>query len=115
MLVHLLPLFKLHNTYIVCDVCGTKLHTRLELNDLERMHGLQIDEFLSYSPSFVFKFLAITSLLICWAPVVGLIVAAIAMVGTRRFKGWPKTVSTIALVISIVPTVFLAVGVALGW
>jgi hypothetical protein len=87
----------------------------LELNDLERMHGLHIDEFLSYSPSFVFKFLAVVSLLICWAPIVGLIVAAIAVVGTRRFKGWPKVVSLVALVVSIVPTVFALIGLALGW
>jgi hypothetical protein len=115
MLLHLVPVLKLRNTYVVCDTCETKLHTPLELDDLERMQGLQIDEFLSYSPSFVFKFLAVTSLLICWVPIVGLIVAAIAVFGTRRFKGWPKTVSIVALVISVVVTTILLVGLAMGW
>jgi hypothetical protein len=115
MLVHLVPIFKLRNTYVVCRTCGTKLHTPLELDDLERMQGLQIDEFLTYSPSFVFKFLAVTSLLVCWAPIVGLIVAAIAVFGTRRFKGWPKNVSMVALVISVVVTTILLVGLAMGW
>jgi hypothetical protein len=79
------------------------------------MHGLQIDEFLSYSPSFVFKFLAITALLLCMAPILGTIVAAIATCGTYHFNGWPKKLSITALLISLVPTTIAIVGLLLGW
>jgi len=115
LLLHVIPIFKLTNRYVVCGTCGTKLQTPLQLEDLNRLQGLQIDEFLSYSPSFVFKFLSVASLLLCWAPIVGLAVAGIAFLGTRRFKGWPRAVSMTALVIAIVPTAFLIFGLVMGW
>jgi hypothetical protein len=115
MLLYVLPLGTIRNTYVACDDCGLKLRTQLGLEDLERMHGLQIDEFLSYSPSFVFKFLAITALLLCMAPILGTIVAAIAAGGTYHFNGWPKKLSITALLISLVPTTIAIVGLLLGW
>jgi hypothetical protein len=115
MLLYFVPLGTVRNTYVACDDCGLKLRTQLGLEDLERMHGLQIDEFLSYSPSFVFKFLAITALLLCLAPILGTIVAIIAVSGTYHFKGWPKKFSITALLISLVPTAIAVVGLLLGW
>jgi hypothetical protein len=115
MLLYFFPLGTVTNTYVACDDCGIKLQTQLRLEDLERLHDLQIDEFLSYSPSFVFRFLAITALLLCWAPILGTIVAIIALIGTYHFKGWPKNFSFTALLISLVPTAITIVGLSLGW
>jgi len=74
------------------------------------MRGLQIDEFLSYAPSFVFKCLAVIALLVSWVPLVGFLISIIALFGSRHFNGWPKRVSTTALILSILPMVILAVG-----
>ncbi|HEY3392861.1 MAG TPA: hypothetical protein VGK58_09150 [Lacipirellulaceae bacterium] len=115
MLLYFLPLGAVRNTYVACDDCGLKLRTQLRLDDLERMQGLQIDVFLSYSPSFVFKFLTITALLLCLAPILGTIVAIIAVSGTYHFKGWPKKFSITALLISFVPTAIAIVGLLFGW
>ena len=114
-LLHLFPLGSVRNTYVACANCGIKLQTPLGLDDLERMRDLQIDEFLSYSPSFVFKFLAVTALFLCWTPFLGTIIAAIALLGTYHFNGWPKKIAITALAISVVPTAFAIVGLSLGW
>jgi hypothetical protein len=113
LLLHFLPLSHSTNTYCVCGDCGTALQSRVEFSDLQRMEGLQIDEFLFYSPSFVYRFLAVTSVLICWAPVVGLVVAAIALYGTHRFQGWPKKFAIFSCVIGSVISVVAIVGLAM--
>jgi hypothetical protein len=64
--------------------------------------------------TFVTRFLALLSVVLCWAPFVGLVLAIPAVVLNRRARGWPRIVSWVGLALSAVVTALLVVILALG-
>jgi hypothetical protein len=107
LLLYVLPLFVMRNTYVTCDHCGATLTTRLRLADLEQQSWTDISPFLSHHVSLVLKFLTLVSLLLWWMPFVGSVIPAIVLVATRRSPGLPRTLAIISLALSFIPVLLL--------
>jgi hypothetical protein len=111
---HLVPLWNTRNTYISCSHCQAEMISRLNLDELHDYCDFDLTPYMSYDVSFVFKFLAVAALLLCWTPILGLVLAIIAVAGTFRVPGWPPTLALFSTLLSLVPTTLLIVGAALN-
>ena len=60
-----------------------------------------MERFLSYRLSFVYKALAILSVLLFCAPFLSLPLAIISLVASYRSGGWPKVVSIVGIVMAM--------------
>ncbi len=59
------------------------------------------------SGSVITRFFAVLSILLCWAPVVGLVLGGIAWFLNRNVRGWPKIASLIGTVIAFLITALI--------
>ncbi len=59
------------------------------------------------SGSVITRFFALLSILLCWAPVVGLVIGGIAWFLNRNVRGWPKIASLIGTVIALLITALI--------
>jgi hypothetical protein len=61
---------------------------------------------------------AVIGLLFCWAPIVGLVTAGLAYLLNRKTRGWQRSVSVVALVVSglihLAIIVFMVAGAVAG-
>jgi|GEM_PF-6295101 len=70
--LHLIPLFFVRNTYVMCGTCHAHLLSQLTLDDLRQHANSDISPFLSFSISFVAKALSVLAILLCWFPFLGI-------------------------------------------
>ncbi len=63
------------------------------------------------SGTLISRFFALLSLPLFWVPVVNLILAGVSLLLNRKTQGWPKTVTKIALALSVLITLLL-IGIA---
>ena len=106
--------FTLTNTYVSCSACSAALTSRLSIDELRTHSPSDISHFPSYEISFVVKFLAILSLLLSIAPLVGFVLAILTVVLSRESGGWPRTIGIIALVLSGMVTIPLVILLAIA-
>ena len=111
---YFLPLLTLRNTFVECTACRTKLRSNVDLDELlQSPHG-ELNRFLSHDISFVVKFLAIASLLLCLAPFIGLALSVITVLLTFKTPGWPRILGRISVVVSGLLTLAVVVLLAMG-
>jgi hypothetical protein len=70
------------------------------LKDLTLNQSQELSEPRAHEVSFVFKFLAVVSLLLFFAPIVGLVLASVTVLGTFKSRTWPRTVGFLSLILS---------------
>lgn len=105
MLLHLIPLFRWSNVLVQCQSCEREFLAKCSLSELRSVSPLTLQHLLVKRVSFVAKACAVLGLLLCWAPLIGMIPSTIAFIMTRRQPGWVAKVSVIGFFISIVTTV----------
>lgn len=111
---YFLPLFTIRNTFVECTACRTKLRSSVDLDEIpQHSHG-ELSQFLSHDISFVVKFLAIASLVLCLAPFVGFVLSLLTVLFTLKTPGWPRTLGRVSLVISGLLTLAFFVLLAMG-
>lgn len=111
---YFLKLFTIRNTFVECSSCRAKLRSRIDLEELGAYRAGELEQFLSHDVSFVAKFLAVASLVLCIAPIVGAVLALIAVLLTLKSSGWPRTVSQVALALSTVITGLFMIALLLS-
>lgn len=109
---YFLPLFTVKNTFVECQACRAKLRSSVDLDEFARYRHGELNQFLSHDVSFIVKFLAVASLLLCLAPLLGLILSLVTVLFTIKTPGWPRMLGRISLVVSApVTLVLLAAGI----
>lgn len=101
----LIPIMKLRNTFVVCTKCKKQLTSTLRLDDLEAAKPSDLKKALSVRESFVGQAVAVLSILLCWAPIVGFGLGLLGVVLTWRSSSWPRTLSQVATVIGLLVTI----------
>jgi hypothetical protein len=99
-ILFVIPVLFLRNTFVHCRTCNTRLTSGLTIGELEQHSSGNVSLFLSNPVPFIAKVIAIVALLVVWAPLVGLVMAILAMAVTRGRSGWPRVVAVIAFVLS---------------
>lgn len=111
---YFLKLMTLRNTFVECLSCRAKLRSSVDLDELPRYRGGELNQFLTHDISFVVKFLAIASVLMCIVPFVGPLLALITVIATLKSPGWARTLGRVSLVIGCIITGLAVVAILLG-
>lgn len=102
-----IPILRLRNTYLTCTRCRKSYLVKLRLDELAYADREDLDDMLAVSkPSFMTSFFAILTLVLCILPFVGLLLSMISLALTWKHGGWQKVITWIALVLSLVSTIF---------
>ena len=113
MLFHVIPLFRLRNTFLKCTSCGRMSIAKLSIDELKGYSCDAISQFIVAYVPLVNRFVPIASVLLCWAPVVGLALGVFGIILNRKTNGWLKRISWIGTALSVVPTIFSLVALLL--
>jgi len=106
-----IPILRLRNTYLTCTHCGKSIHVKARLEDLSYITTEDMDDMLAGTQgSSMMSFFAILALLFCLLPFIGLTLAVISVILSRKITGWQKIISYIALVLSLIFTIFVISG-----
>jgi hypothetical protein len=110
----LIPVNNVHQTWVACSRCKATIRSRLPAADLGGKTPVELADLIYLDASFFQKCLAIIALVVAIFPIVGTVVAAIALFANRKFPIWSKTVSIVALGLSFIPFVLFAGGFVLA-
>jgi hypothetical protein len=110
MLFHILPLFPIHTVFVRCDSCHKDIRAKCSLDELERSNPLTLKYLLAKCVSFIGKICIILGVLLCWAPLIGVIPATIGFFYHREYGNWMSKMSICGLVLSSLSTLLGIAG-----
>lgn len=108
-LFYIVPVFPVRNVFVRCTACRKEMIARCSWADIARSSPVTLQHHLIKSQSFVGLVCILLGLLLCWAPMIGLIPAVIGFVYRSQFGSGMKRLSKIGLICSLLTTV---IGVA---
>src|SRR6266850_1064241 len=76
-LFHLVPLLRIRNVFVRCSACGKDMIARCSLADVARNSPLTLQHHLVRCQSFVGRVCILLGVLLCLAPMIGVIPAAV--------------------------------------
>jgi hypothetical protein len=110
MLFHILPLFPFNTVFVRCDFCQKDMIAKCSLEELAQSNPLNLKHLLAKRVSFVGKTCIILGILLCWAPLIGVIPATIGFFYRREYGNWIRKMSICGLVLSSLSTLFGIAG-----
>jgi hypothetical protein len=110
----LIPVNSVRRSWVACSHCKATVRSRLPAADLDGKTPVELADLIYIDASFYQKALAIIALVVAIFPLVGTVVAAIALFANRKIPVWSKTVSIVALGLSFLPIVVFAGGLLLA-
>lgn len=99
-------------TWVKCLECGTHLYSKLSWHQLVGLTPERLAEVVVFRLSLIGRVTALLAVILCLFPWVGMGMALLATLINWRTRGWPKTLSRIALAISVIPTVGVTILVS---
>jgi hypothetical protein len=110
MLFHILPLFPFHTVYVQCDSCHKDMVAKCSMDELARSNPLTLKYLPAKRVSFVGKICIILGVLLCWAPLIGVIPATIGFFYRREYGSWMRKMGICGLILSSLSTLFGIAG-----
>jgi len=95
-----IPRWGWQSHWVRCAQCQTELSADCAAEDLAGASPMTVNEHVRAYVLFPRRVLALASMLLCWTPVVGVILAAIALAANLKTRAWPRWISLIALVLA---------------
>jgi hypothetical protein len=105
----LLTVLSFFSTWVVCTRCGGRIYSPVRAGELATMSPEEIGEVIYLRASFLQRSLAVLALLVAIFPLVGVGMAAIALIATRKTQDWARPVVKVAWVIASIMTFWLVV------
>ena len=112
-LFFVIPLFRLRNTFVRCTACGRQLIATVTTEEIANYSAEALSHYLVGRVSLVGKFLALASVVLCWVPIVGLVLGIVGILVNLRTVGWPRTLSWIGTGLSALLTMAAFVMMAM--
>ena len=109
-LFHIIPVMRFRTVFVRCQSCKKELIARCSFKELVNRNPNSLQLLLAKRVPLITTVCAIIGLLLCWAPILGLIPALVAFLSSRRQSGWVSKASIIGLILSSCSTLlgFLA-------
>lgn len=95
---------KHRTTWVRCSACGYDLYSKVGAEQLRGHTPEELQGVVVRRVSLISKFFAIAAIALCWAPVMGLVLSAVALALNWKNPGWLRKMSIIALVIGVLFT-----------
>ena len=108
-LLHFIPLLTMTHTFVYCQSCRTKLVSSLDIDELSHRSPADISAHLAGNVSFVAKFLAIGSVALFIAPIVGFLLGLIGYLLSRKSATWVRKTSIVGMVLGGLVTALVLV------
>lgn len=108
-LFHFVPIFRLRNIFVRCSACGKDMIAKCSLADLVCSNPITLRHYLIKRQSFVGRVCILLGVLLCLAPMIGVLPAVIGFFYRKQFGCPMMALSWIALIISLIST---ALGLA---
>ncbi len=87
--------------WVRCAKCKTELHADCCAKDFLGASPTTVNEHVRSYVSFPRRVLAAASAILCWTPLVGLLLALVATGSNLKTRGWPRWVSIVSLVLAV--------------
>jgi hypothetical protein len=87
--------------WVRCSNCRAELHATCAAHDLQGASPATVTEAVHHYLPFPKRVLAVASMLLCWTPAVGLLLALVATALNSRTTGWPRWLSVVGLILSL--------------
>lgn len=100
-LLHFVPLLRIRNVFVRCSACGKDMIAKCSLADVARSSPITLQHHLIKCQSFVGRVCIILGVLLCWAPMIGVIPAVIGSLYRNQFGRAMRTLSRIGLILSL--------------
>jgi hypothetical protein len=113
-LLHLIPLFRIRNVYVRCSACNRNMIAKCAFGDLDGMSSVTLHHHLVKSQSFVGLTCIVLGVLLCWAPMIGIIPACIGFCYRKQFSSALRVTSAISLAISVLVSLVLVAAMLLS-
>ena len=95
---------KHRTTWVKCSACGKTLYSKLPADELRGLTPEQLESVIVNRTSPIRLVLVIAALVMCIAPIFGIVVAIVALVANLKTPGWLRRLSIVALVMSVLIT-----------
>ncbi|HEY0009469.1 MAG TPA: hypothetical protein VGB55_12145 [Tepidisphaeraceae bacterium] len=106
------PLWGWESHWVRCSNCQTELYADQPSKAFAQVSAATVNQHIHAYLPLTKRFLAVTSLLIGWTPVVGVVLALLATFVNLNTRGWPRWMSITGLILAVV--INLAAFVALA-
>jgi hypothetical protein len=109
----LITLWVQRSSWVVCPECRIELYSKVDASSLSDKSIDELAELIYPRASFIKKSLAILALPFAVFPLLGQVMAIIAIIANWKSHGWPKTVSFVALGLSFFCFLVIAILIVL--
>jgi hypothetical protein len=101
------PVWGWSSHWVRCSNCRTELHAKVASSVLAGEMPASVSKLVRRYLPFPQRVLAVSSVVMAWVPVVGVVLGLITVAATFRTRGWPRVVGVIGLTVA---TLFNAIG-----
>jgi hypothetical protein len=101
-LFHLVPLLRIRNVFVRCSVCGKEMIAKCSPADLAQSNPVTLRQQLIKPQPFIGLVCIWLGVLLCWAPIIGVIPALIGFFYRNRFRGAMRILSWVGLSLSLI-------------
>lgn len=95
------PTWGWQSHWVRCAKCKSELHADCSAKELVGASPVTVSEHVRAYIPFPKRFMAMASLVLCWAPVLGVGVGLLAALMNWRTPSWPRWMSLIGLILGI--------------
>jgi hypothetical protein len=115
-LLHVVPITPyIRTNYVRCTHCGEQFISPIPLSELPYLQPDELHQLLRRRVSLIPQFLAVVGIILCWVPIIGLIMALLALfTNWSRKKHWTRIVSRVAVVIALITSGFMGLMMLLA-
>ena len=113
-LFHFIPIARFRTVFVKCSACGKDMIAKCSLEEVVNSNPLTLKYLLVKRVSFVGKVCIALAVLLCWAPLIGLIPSVIGFLYRNEFQNWVRKMSLVVLIISILSTLAGIAGLLLS-
>jgi hypothetical protein len=97
--------------WVRCARCKAELHADCAAEDFVGATPSIVNQHVRTYVTFPRRVLAAASLILCWTPVVGVVLALVSLGTNLKTRSWPRWVSIIAIVLAVGANVMMFVTV----
>ncbi|MEX2213881.1 MAG: hypothetical protein WD768_07125 [Phycisphaeraceae bacterium] len=104
-IAYLIPITKLRATTIRCGQCNADIACIAPMAELAGLDAAGIDPLLRFHPTPAARNWSLLGLVTSVIPILGLIIASIAIYHSRGTRGWPASVNMLSIILAVTVTV----------
>jgi len=113
-LLEAIPLFGVHHAFLKCNACGGRLESKVPVAQLCGCTPEQLRTVVVPRVGIGGLLVLLIGLLLCWVPLIGLLLTGLAVLWNRRYRRWTYPASWTVFLLSVAVHTAIVVLAMLG-